>query len=62
MNTAKDEAQSLLQRLPDTCTLEDIQYHLYVIGKIHKGLERAESEGTIQHDDVEQRLRQWLAE
>jgi hypothetical protein len=23
MNTAKNEAQSLLQRLPDTCTLED---------------------------------------
>lgn len=62
MNTAKDEAQSLLQRLPDTCTLEDIQYHLYVIEKIHKGLERAESEGTILQEDVEQRLGQWLAE
>lgn len=62
MNTAKDEAQSLLQRLPDACTLEDIQYHLYVIEKIHNGLERAKSEGTILQEDVEQRLGQWLAE
>jgi len=62
MNTAKDEARSLLQRLPDTCTLEDIQYHLYVIEKIHNGLERADSEGVVPHEDVEQRLGQWLAE
>ena len=31
MNTAKAEVESLLQRLPDDCTMEDIQYHLYVI-------------------------------
>jgi len=36
--TAKQEVRSLLQKLPDNCTLEDIQYHLYVIEKINKGL------------------------
>ena len=30
MNTAKQEVQSLLQKLPDDCTFEDIQYHHYV--------------------------------
>jgi len=28
VNTTKDEIQSLLQKLPDDCTLEDVQYHL----------------------------------
>ncbi|MBI5558341.1 MAG: hypothetical protein HY885_11960 [Deltaproteobacteria bacterium] len=62
MNTAKDEVKSLLQRLPDNCTFEDIQYHLYVIEKIRKGLDRAEVEGTIPHEEVEKRLSKWTIE
>lgn len=61
MNTAKDEVQSLLQKLPDDCTLEDIQYHLYVIEKINRGIKRAESEGTLSPEDVEGRLNKWLS-
>jgi hypothetical protein len=34
MNTTKEEVQSLLKKLPDNCSLEDVQYHLYVIEKI----------------------------
>ncbi len=62
MNTAKDEVQSLLKRLPDNCTIEDIQYHLYVIEKINKGLKRAASEGEIPHGTVEQRLSKWITD
>ena len=38
MSTAKSEFQQLLNTLPDDCSLEDIQYHLYVI---EKGPQRA---------------------
>ena len=38
MNTAKKEVRSLLQKLPNDCTIEDIQYHLYVIEKIIKNI------------------------
>ena len=41
MNTAKKEVETLLNKLPDDCTLEDIQYHLYVTEKIHKSISRA---------------------
>ena len=34
MDTAKEEVKSLLNKLPDDCKLEDIQYHLYVVEKI----------------------------
>lgn len=61
MNTAKDEIQSLLQKLPDDCTFEDVQYHLYVIEKIRKGIVRAESEGVVSQDEVERRLRKWIS-
>jgi hypothetical protein len=47
LSTVKEEVQSLLKKLPDDCTYEDIQYHLYVIEKVHRGIQRAETEGTV---------------
>lgn len=62
MSTAKSEVQSLLEKLPDDCTLEDIQYHLYVVEKVHRGIDRAEEEGKISQQDVEKRLGKWNTE
>ncbi len=47
MNSAKEEVQLLLEKLPEDCTLEDVQYHLYVTEKIQKGITRANTEGTL---------------
>ena len=60
MSAAKKEGQSLLKKLPDDCSLEDIQYQLYVIEKVRNGLDAAESQGTVSHEEVEQRLGKWL--
>lgn len=61
MSSAKAEARSLIEGLPDDASLEDIQYHLYVLEKVKRGLERAESEGAIAHEDAKARLGKWLA-
>ncbi len=60
MHNAKNQVSELLERLPDDCTLEDVQYHLYVVEKIEKGIARAEKEGVVDHAVAEKRLRQWL--
>lgn len=62
MKTAKGEVQSLLKKLPDDCTIEDVQYHLYVMEKIRRGIQRAESEGVISQEEVERRLNKWTSE
>lgn len=62
MNTAKEEVKQLLDTLPDDCSLEDVQYHLYVIEKIQHGVVVAESGGTLSQQDVEGRLKKWLIE
>lgn len=62
MSTAKEEVHALLTRLPDDCSLEDIQYHLYVIAKVRNGLDLAEAQGTASQEKVERRLGKWLAE
>jgi len=56
MNTAKDEVKALLNKLPDDCSFEDIQYHLYVVEKIQRGIERAEKEGTLSQQEIEKRF------
>jgi len=61
MSTAKAEVEGLLRTLPDDATLEDIQYHLYVLEKVKKGEERAAKEGILDQDDVTERMRKWLA-
>lgn len=60
MQTAKQEVASRLERLPEGSLIEDVQYHLYVIEKIRRGLERAESEGTLTQAQVEADLGKWL--
>ena len=60
MKTAKDEVRELLENLPDDASLEEIQYHLYVHQKIHKGLEAAEEGRTITHEEAVRRMSRWL--
>lgn len=58
----KDEVRALLDRLPDTVTLEDIQYHLDVVVKVleaEASLERGEG---IPHEEVKRQIAQWFAE
>ena len=62
MNEVKDEVGALLQKLPDDCTMEDVQYHLYVIEKVRRGIRRADGEGELSQPQAEQRLQQWLTE
>ncbi len=61
MNNAKEKVVTLLSQLPEDCTLEDVQYHLYVLEKVQKGLSRAENEGTISQEEVENKFKKWLS-
>ena len=41
MNNVKQDVAALLNKLPDDVSVEDIQYHLYVLDKVRRGLEDA---------------------
>ena len=60
MSIVKDEVTSMLDRLPDDASIEDVQYHLYVIDKVRKGLESVERDGGLSQEQVEERLSKWL--
>ena len=61
MTTPKAEVSSMLAALPDDAQFEDIQYHLYVLEKAKRGIERADNEGAIPHDSAKARLGKWLS-
>lgn len=58
--TAKQEVQALLRHLPDDSTLEDIQYHLYVLEKIRRGRADMAAGRRYSHDEARERLSRWL--
>ena len=60
METVKQEVSNLLARLPDDCSLEDIQYHLYVLQKIERGLKDVEEGRVYTQEEVKERMAKWL--
>lgn len=61
MTAVKQEAQEMIKNLPDNCTYEDIQYHLYVVEKIKNGIHRAEKGEVSSHQDAKTRMAKWLS-
>jgi hypothetical protein len=62
MNNVKQKIQSILNQLPDDCSIEDIQYHLYVLEKVRLGLQSADIDNTLKQNEVEGLLTKWLIE
>lgn len=60
MNEAKEKVTALLERLPDDASIEDVQYHLYVVEKVNHGLEAARAGETLTQEQAENRLGKWL--
>ena len=61
MQTAKEEVIDLLNQLPDDSTLEEIQYHLYIRQKIQRGLQDLDQGNVKTQEEVENRMKKWLA-
>ncbi len=62
MNSIRQKVESLLNQLPDDWSIEDIQYHLYVLEKVRQSLNAASLENTIPQEEVEGLLNKWLIE
>jgi predicted transcriptional regulator len=62
MATAKQDARKILDGLPEEASLEDIQYHLYVLQRIQRGREDLAQGRVVSRGEVEQRLANWLDE
>ena len=60
MASAKEFVIQVLDSLPDDCTVEDIQYELYVRQSIQKGEDAAENGQILPHEEVMREMAEWL--
>jgi hypothetical protein len=60
MASAKQVAREVLDRLPEDCSLDDIQYHLYVRQLIEEGRREIREGHYITQEQIERDLAQWL--
>ncbi len=60
MTRIKKEVIDLIHSLPADCTLEDIQYHLYVKEKIERGIKAVDDGQVVPQKEAEKRIKEWL--
>ncbi len=61
MGHVKKVVLDLVKKLPDDCTLEDVQYELYVRQKVERSMQAAASGRVTSHEQLKKRLSKWLA-
>lgn len=59
MQTLKQEAVEAISRLPETASVDDMMYELYVLDKISKGQQASEQSDTISTGDLKKEAQSW---
>ena len=59
METLKQEAIQVISKLPDSSSIDDIMYELYVIDKIKRGLEAVERGEVISTEELKGEIQLW---
>ena len=57
--SAKQEAIKAIQRLPDSVDFDEIVYRLYVLNKVHQGLQDVEKGRVISSEELQREIEQW---
>ena len=60
MSTVMKDIKELINHLPEDSTIEDVQYHLYVLEKIRRGQEDIKNGRHYTTEQAKERLSRWL--
>jgi hypothetical protein len=58
-STAKQEAIHAIERLPDDVPLDEIVYRLYVLSKLHQGIQDIDAGRAISSTQLAQEIEAW---
>jgi predicted transcriptional regulator len=58
--TMREKAIQAEQALPDDASLEDAMERLFLLAKIERGLQQADTGELIPHEKVKERMAKWL--
>jgi len=60
--TVKEQLHKLVDELPDDDAVEEMQYRLYVLRKLQRGLDSIDNGRGVEHQQVVERMKRWLQE
>lgn len=60
LKSAKEDVIEMIRRLPDDCTLQEIQYHLGVRAKVEQAIEDVDAGRVHTQEEVERMSAEWL--
>ncbi len=60
MTNVKQKVREMLDQLPDDCSVEDVQYRLYVVETLQNRSEMGDQGDFIAQQELESRLAKWL--
>ncbi len=58
--STKEAALRMIQRLPESTSLEEMMYELYFRQRVENGIRELDSGKTVSHNDLKRSLAQWL--
>ena len=59
METLREEAIDVITNLPDSASIDDIMYRLYVIDKVRKGREAIKWGDSIPNEELKREMESW---
>jgi len=60
MSTVMRDIKTLINHLPEDSSIEDVQYHLYVLEKIRRGRKDISDGKRYTTEQARERLKRWL--
>ena len=59
METLREEAINVISKMPDSASIDDIMYRLYVIDKVRKGREAIQQGDSISTEELKGEMESW---
>ena len=62
MSNVKEKIKVLLDKIPDDITLEDLQYHIFLLQRLEKGEQQIKEGAFYTSDEMKGLLEEWSKE
>jgi hypothetical protein len=59
VETLKQDAIQAISKLPESATIDDIMYELYVIDKVNKGREAVKRGESVSIEELKREMQSW---
>ena len=59
METLKQEAIKAISKLPESASVDDIMYEIYVVDKVKKGREAVKQNDTVSVEALKREMQTW---